>query len=50
MPDGVQGTLIGFQMPEKSGVLPSAIFGVGAVKSGFPSGLRGTRLVFTSGH
>jgi hypothetical protein len=32
MLEGVQGTLIGFQIPERSGVLPSPIFGAGAVR------------------
>jgi hypothetical protein len=50
IPEGVQGTRIGFQMPEKSGVLPSAILGACALRSAFPSGPRGTRLVFTSCH
>src|SRR5438067_9432545 len=50
MPEGVQGTRIGFQMPEKSGVLPPGILGAGAVRSTFPFGPRGTRLVFTSCH
>src|SRR6516225_459514 len=50
MPEGVQGTLIGFQIPERSGVLPSAIFGAGAVSSGVPFGCRGTRGVFTFCH
>ena len=42
------GVLIEFQMPDRSGFLPT--LGMGAVKSALPSRVRGTRLVFTSGH